>query len=196
MSTNQNVNELLMQKTIEELLQSGFVKNTKGNTMIAFNGVMSQETIVGMGEVLRSELHQYHPLNIVNKIFAIYIEMTQNVLHYSYLRSDSNGKSIGLGSVLVLAFPNGYRLVTANLVNEQQKENLTSKCQLINSLNEVEIKDHYLNRRRKMAEGDSKGAGLGFFDMVRRSGRPVEFIFEPIDNEQYYFYLGANIIIG
>lgn len=196
MSINENVNELLMQKTIEELLQTDFIKNTKGNTMIAFNGVMSQESIVGMGEVLRSELHQYHPLNIVNKIFAIYIEMTQNVLHYSFLKSDSNGKSIGLGSVLVLAYSNGYRLVTVNVVNKQQKENLTKKCELINSLNEVEIKDHYLNRRRKMAEGDSKGAGLGFFDIVRRSGRPVEFIFEPLENEQYYFYLGANIIIG
>jgi hypothetical protein len=196
MSVKENINELLMQKTIEELLQSDFVKNSKGNALLAFNGVMSQETIVGLGEVLRSELHQYHPLNIVNKIFAIYIEMTQNILHYSFLKSDSNGKSIGLGSIMVFATAGGYRLVTSNVVSEQQKSNLEKKCEMINSLNEDQIKDHYLNRRRKLAEGDSKGAGLGFFDMVRRSGGPVEFSFEPINNGHYIFFLGSNIVVG
>lgn len=196
MSVKENIKELLMQKTIEELLQSDFVKKSKGNALLAFNGVMSQESIVGLGEVLRSELHQYHPLNIVNKIFAIYIEMTQNVLHYSFLKSDSNGKSIGLGSILVFATPGGYRLVTSNVVSEQQKNNLEKKCEMINSLNEDQIKDHYLNRRRKLAEGDSKGAGLGFFDIVRRSGMPVEFTFEPINNGHYIFFLGSNILVG
>jgi hypothetical protein len=196
MSVKENIKELLMQKTIEELLQSSFVKNSKGSALLAFNGVMSQESIVGLGEVLRSELHQYHPLNIVNKIFAIYIEMTQNVLHYSFLKSDSNGKSIGLGSIFVFSTPGGYRLVTANVVSEQQKNNLEKKCEMINSLNEDQIKDHYLNRRRKLAEGDSKGAGLGFFDIVRRSGMPVEFAFEPINEGHYIYYLGSNILVG
>jgi len=184
-----------MQKTIEELLQSNFVKDIKGDTILAFNGVMSQEVIVGLGEVLRSELHQFHPLNIVNKVFAVFIEMTQNVLHYSLLKSDSNGKSYGQGSIFVLVTPYGYNLVTVNLINENQKNYLQNKCETVNSLNEDEIKSHYLNRRKKQAEDGSKGAGLGFIDIVRRSGQQITFQFEPLASEHYYFFLGAKILI-
>lgn len=190
-----HVKQLLMQKTIEELLQTDFVKNKKGNAVLAFSGVMSQESIVGLGDVLRSELHQYHPLSVVNKIFAIYVEMTQNVLHYSYVKSESNGKEIGNGCIFVIEHPDAYRLVTVNIVNGTQKENLEKKFLTINSLSEDQIRDHYLMRRKKIAEGDSKGAGLGFLDIVRRSGSPVEYLFESIEDDQYYYFLGSNIFI-
>ncbi len=184
-----------MQKTIEELLQSDFIESLKGKTMIAFNGVMSQDAIVGLGEVLRSELHQYHPLNVVNKVFAVFIEMTQNILHYSIDKCETNGKIIGKGGVFVMRIPGGYNLVAVNLVSEKQKTYLENKCETVNGFSEDEIKDHYLNRRKRVTEGESKGAGLGFIDMVRRSGNPIDYLFEPVEAEQYYFFLSSRIII-
>ena len=189
-------NKLLMEKTIEELLSTDFIKKINGSTMIAFNGVMSQDVIVGLGEVLRSELHHFHPLTIVNRIFAIYVEMTQNILHYSNSKADSNGKEIGLGSVLVFNTPDGYNLVTVNQVNENQKLLLTKKCELINSMNEDELKDHYLQKRRQSAESDSKGAGLGFIDIARRSGQPIVYSFEGVGESNFNFYLSSKILIG
>ena len=195
MSFTENTNEVIMQKNIEELLLSPFIKDIEGDTMMAFSGVMSQEAIVGLGEVLRSELHHYHPLNIVNKIFAVYVEMTQNVLHYSQDRSDSNGKSIGKGSVFIFRHMKAYSLVTINLVNEKQHDYLRNKCKLVNSFNEEEIKGHYLNRRKRQAEGDSKGAGLGFIDIIRRSGNPIQYKFDVFDSQLHYFFLSSKINI-
>lgn len=184
-----------MQRNIEELLLSPFIKEIGGDTMMAFSGVMSQDAIVGLGEVLRSELHHYHPLNIVNKIFAVYIEMTQNILHYSQDKADSNGKSTGKGSVFIFRQANAYSIVTINLINEKQYNYLQNKCKLVNSFNEEEIKGHYLNRRKRQAEGDSKGAGLGFIDMVRRSGNPLRYKFDAFDAELHYFFLSSKIVI-
>lgn len=195
MSFTENTNEAIMQKNIEELLLSPFIKEIEGDTMMAFSGVMSQDAIVGLGEVLRSELHHYHPLNIVNKIFAVYIEMTQNILHYSQEKADSNGKSIGRGSVIIFRQPKAYSIVTINLINAKQYDYLQNKCKLVNSFNEEEIKGHYLNRRKRQAEGDSKGAGLGFIDMVRRSGNPLQYQFEEYDSELHYFFLRTKISI-
>jgi hypothetical protein len=196
MNVNAEIKEVVMPNSIEDLLHSDFIKVINGSVMIAFHGVISQETIIGMGEALRSELHHIHPLNIVNKVFAIFIEMTQNVLHYSNQRIETNGKSIGKGSVMVLSTQHGYCLITANLVNEKQKTNLQEKCELINSLNEYQIKEHYLNWRRRLVEGDSKGAGLGFYDIVRRSGMPVDFSFEPHSDQQYWFFLRSNFLLN
>jgi len=187
---------ILMQKTFEELLKADFFDNISGDVILAFNGVMSQETLVGLGEVLRNEMHQYFPLNIVNRVFAVFIEMSQNVMHYSYSRADSNGKQIGKGSTFVFASANSYTLTTVNIVNEKQKQALESKLSFINNLKDEEIKGHYLKKRKQAAEGDSKGAGLGLIDMARRTRHPLKYTFEPAeDNDNYYFFLGCIILI-
>ncbi|MBW6478747.1 MAG: SiaB family protein kinase [Bacteroidales bacterium] len=183
-----------MQKTVDELLQSAFIHDIKGNAILAFNGVISQDAIVGLGDVLRSELHLTYPLSVVNKIFAIYIEMTQNILHYSSEQVDCNGKSFGKGAVFVFEIMGGYELVTVNVISEKQHRYLEKKCNLINSLNKEDIKEFYLKRRRKIAETESKGAGLGFIDIVRRSGNQVIFDFEPVDNDKFLFYLRSKIL--
>jgi hypothetical protein len=183
-----------MQITITELLQSKFIDNIRGETILAFNGVISQDSIVGFGEILRSELHVSNPLSIVNKAFAIYIEMTQNLLHYSALRVSSNGKSVGVGAVFLIRTSYGYGIVTANFISEKQKQFLEKKCNMVNSLNREDLKEFYLKKRREVAETDSKGAGLGFIDIVRRSGEPVEFMFEPIDQDSYLFFLCSKIL--
>ncbi|TVQ84085.1 MAG: hypothetical protein EA393_14705 [Bacteroidetes bacterium] len=184
-----------MQKTIDQLLQSAFIEDIKGKTILAFGGVVSQDAIVGLGDVLRSELHFKHSLSIVNKVFAIYIEMTQNILHYSNERTDINGKSFGQGAVMVFECEKGYELVTVNLISEKQHRYLEKKCNLINSLSKDDLKEFYLKRRRKIAETDSKGAGLGFIDIVRRSGNPVIFDFENLGNSEYLFYLRAQMFV-
>lgn len=183
-----------MQITITELLQSKFIDNIGGETILAFNGVISQDSIVGFGEILRSELHVSNPLSIVNKAFAIYIEMTQNLLHYSALRVNSNGKSVGVGSVFLIRTSYGYCIMTANFISEKQKQFLEKKCNMVNSLNKEDLKEFYLKKRREVAETESKGAGLGFIDIVRRSGEPVDFMFEPIDQDSYLFFLCSKIL--
>lgn len=187
---------ILMQKTFEELLKADFFDQISGDVILAFNGVMSQETVVGLGEVLRNEMHQYFPLNIVNRVFAVFIEMAQNVLHYSHSKANSNGKLIGKGSTFIFASKEGYTLTTVNIINEKQKQFLESKLAYINTLNEEDIKSNYLKKRKQVAEGDSKGAGLGLIDMVRRTGNPLKYNIVPADEaENYYFFLGCNILI-
>ncbi len=184
-----------MQNNIKELLQLSFVNNLGGDIKAAFSGIMSQESIVGFGEVLRSELHQYHPLNIVNRVFAVYVEMSQNVLHYSMDRVHVGGRSIGKGTLLVLSHPNAYVLFTSNLVEESQKKTLQNRIESINKLNAEEIKNHYLTKRREMVESDSKGAGLGFIDIARRSENPLLVDFVPAGQGKYLFCLSSKIII-
>lgn len=182
-----------MQMTISELLHSKFIEAQRGQTILAFQGVVSQESIVGMGEAIRSELFNYSPVNIVNKVFAIYIEMTQNILHYSYQKANHNGKQVGQGSFFLIKHEKGYNLVTVNLISTRQKSLLEQKCELVNSLNKEELKKLYMEQRYKEADTDSKGAGLGFIDMVRRSGAPVGYYFEPVHDGNYVFFLSSNV---
>ncbi|MFW5757783.1 MAG: SiaB family protein kinase [Bacteroidota bacterium] len=184
-----------MQKTIDELLRTKFIKNIGGRVILSFSGVVSQDSIVGLGEALRSELHFAHPLNIVNKVFAVYVEMAQNILHYSVERIDSNGKSIGIGSVIIIVTGEAYHVVTINKVTADQRIILEKRCSSINKLTEDELKNFYLRKRRKIMESESSGAGLGLIDMVRRAGSPIQYYFEDIHDNHSYFYISSKILI-
>ncbi|MFW6328386.1 MAG: SiaB family protein kinase [Bacteroidota bacterium] len=184
-----------MHKTIDELLQTEFIKNIGGRTILSFSGVVSQDSIVGLGEALRSELHFAHPLNVVNKVFAIYVEMAQNILHYSVERFETNGKSIGIGSVVIIVTENAYHIVTINKVTADQRIILEKRCSTINKLTDNELKDFYLRKRRKIMESESAGAGLGLIDMVRRAGSPIEYDFEKLNDNHSFFYVSSKILI-
>ncbi len=183
-----------MQKNIVELLQSSFIADVDGKAILAFSGVMSQDTIVGLGDALRSELHHYFPLSVVNKVFAIYIEMAQNVLHYSHSKADINGKETGVGSILVFKMEAAYQLVSVNLITQAQKDFIEKKINVVNQFTFNEIREFYLKKRKESVEGNSKGAGLGFIDIIRRTTEPLQYDFEPVDDNLYYFYLSSRVL--
>lgn len=183
-----------MRMTITNLLHSEFIDSIGGDIILAFNGIMSQDSIVGFGEVLRSELHNKNPLSVVNKAFAIYIEMAQNLLHYSAHRVENNGKLVGVGAIFLIRTNDGYGIVTANIITERQRQSLEKKGNLVNNLSKDDLKEFYLRRRREITDTESKGAGLGFIDIVRRSGEQIWFRFEPVDQENLIFFLGSKIL--
>jgi len=56
-----------------------------------------------------------------------------------------------------------------------------------------ELKIYYKERRRADREGDSKGAGIGFIEMARKSSQPLEFSFQKIDDKHSFFTIKITI---
>jgi len=180
--------------TIANLLNSEFIDSIEGDIILAFNGIMSQDVVVGFGDVLRSELNIGNPLSVVNKAFAVFIEMAQNLMHYSAQRVESNGKTIGVGAIFIIRTHDGYGIVSANLITERQRQHLEKRGNMVNNLSKDDLKEFYLRKRREFADMESKGAGLGFIDIVRRSGEPIWFKFEQAEQEKLIFFLGSKIL--
>ncbi|MCS6885933.1 MAG: SiaB family protein kinase [Acidobacteriota bacterium] len=161
---------------------------------VAFKGAISQGILVELGTVVKSGLGLD---NKFKKIFSIFVEMTQNVLHYSVERepvASNNGELVGVGIIVVTETTDCYLISSGNLVDSEQAEHLTQYCTHINSLNEQELKEFY-NERRKCAakQQGSKGAGLGLIDIARKSDRPLEHEVSRIDDSRLFFTLTATI---
>jgi hypothetical protein len=63
----------------------------------------------------------------------------------------------------------------------------------INKMDKDELKDLY---KRQMKEGrlsDKGGAGLGFIDIKRKTGKELEYHFLPISNDTSFFLLTSTI---
>jgi len=166
-----------------------FTGDSKSEMVFVFNGIVTQDLIVSLGETIRGELSLYTKPHLVNRVFAIFIEMAQNVMHYSDEKFYFDQKSFGKGQLILLKNHEGFEIIISNRVNDTQKKFLIDRVNLVNNMNQNELKDFYLSTRRKKNIESAKGAGLGFIDIARRSGVNLNVDFENIDSFHHLFRL-------
>ena len=119
------------------------------------------------------------------KIFNIAVEMYQNLYHYT---RDLELKNHQKGQVrqidLSLSFnKQHYILCTKNFIKNSDIDVLKSKIDYINTLEGDALKAHYKKILTNEEFSEKGGAGLGFIDMRKRSGLPIETNFEKIDED-------------
>src|SRR5438874_247118 len=106
---------------------------------LAFKGAISQDVLVELGTVVKNTLGFDTKFK---RLFAIFVEMTQNVLHYSAEKESlkSTGESVGVGVVTVMETVDCFRISSGNLIEKNQAQQLSARCEYINSLNNEELK--------------------------------------------------------
>lgn len=162
--------------------------------ILAFQGSFSQEMIVSMGEVLKHELLGMTSEAVVNKTFGVFVEMAQNVMHYSCEKKPENtGKASGQGSILIAHSCNNLLLVTSNLVSTDEMDEINKRFKEINHMDRQELKNIYLIKRRQQYKGTSTGAGLGLLDIARRSSNPLGIGFLPEGKGKVRFFFRVVI---
>jgi len=101
----------------------------------------------------------------------------------------------GLSSgLLITGYDNGhYYVLCGNKVNNETVELLKDKLVTLRNMDKDELRRYYKEQRKKNTPEDSKGAGLGFIELARKSVKPIEFSFQPIDEHFSFFSLKTYI---
>ncbi|KAF1043981.1 MAG: hypothetical protein GAK35_01949 [Herbaspirillum frisingense] len=162
-------------------------------------GYFSQTIIAAMADAvkLRAE-HTGAVAQTRRKLFSSFIEMAQNIVHYSSDLHEKEGKatepSMRHGAVFISATEGRYYLHCANPVDADMAEKLRIKLERLRSLTIDEIKSEYKEMLRSETPPDSKGAGLGFLTVARDASAPLDFEFSAPDADgTSTFYLRATI---
>ncbi|MCP4105464.1 MAG: hypothetical protein GY749_08000 [Desulfobacteraceae bacterium] len=79
------------------------------------------------------------------------------------------------------------------MIENEKVERLRSKLEKLKIMNKEELKQYYKEQRKKEPKEGSKGSGLGFIDMAKKSSKPIEFDFKKIDDKVSFF--SVEIII-
>ncbi|HMV76792.1 MAG TPA: SiaB family protein kinase [Leptospiraceae bacterium] len=129
-----------------------------------FKGPVSQEVLAELGGMIRSSLSSE---NSVRNIFAVFIEMAQNILHYSE-EKDENGSGIGIVKV---HDAEGIVVVEAgNQILSSKAEGIKNKIDHLNTLDKEGLRKFYQQKLREPRPDGSKGAGIGFIEIARKAG--------------------------
>lgn len=174
--------------TIQELVEKD------GIVFLSYGGVLTQSLISAMTEALEKETAN-HDLNmsISSNIFTVFIELSQNMMNYS------KSKNIGCrlitpgGLIIVSKDKDGtYYIHSQNIVSIEDKERIEPKLEEIISLDRDGIKKRYRELRRNGEHSHEKGGGIGFYEIGKRCDS-IEYKFQNINEDKYYFYIKTTI---
>jgi len=164
--------------------------------VLGFNGPFSQSVIEELGEAIRRHLESREQASKrISDVFAVYIEMTQNIRHYAETAAldELEREALNAGTVLIAVEEDGYSLMAGNLVRNEHVERLTERLERIRPMDAEALKKAYRDRLRAPLEEDATGAGLGFLQMARKSARPLEYSLSPAGEAHSFFSLSVHI---
>lgn len=162
--------------------------------MLCFNGPISRSLIEEIGNALRNYLDtQQATPSAAMDVFAVYIEMTQNIRHYA--RRQGYDETQASATVAVAQDERGHYQVSAgNLVTLTDGERLVSMIEGLAPLDRSELKAAYKQQLRRPRNADQgSGAGLGLLDMARKASRPLQASLQALPDGQGFFSLTATI---
>ena len=147
-----------------------------------YEGVFSYKYLLDINEKFENELASLVDHKIFRLFFFCVNEMIQNVGFYSDdKRLIEDSKESGYGSIKVILTEENLEIITLNPVSEEQKNKIAEKINKLNSLNADELKELHKEKLRSDQETDSKGGGIGFIEIIRKTKNPITISFEKIN---------------
>jgi hypothetical protein len=172
-----------------------FYKSMKAHEItLVYEGEITHQITKAFTSLTESNMaKEDEPGTVQRKVFHVMVECLQNISKHADDFTSSDFLFSGRGIFLVSKGDNEYSVTTGNAVDNDRIEELTEMLESINKMNKDELKDLY---KRQMKEGrlsDKGGAGLGFIDIKRKTGRDLEYHFLPISDDTSFFLLTSTI---
>jgi hypothetical protein len=198
---------------MEELKNTGATNRSEYmNFVVKFHKMMLDKkiTLVYEGEVTQEITKAFTSMTeknldkveedgkIKKKVYHVMVECLQNISKHAdddaQTASDSLEEGLAKTGIFLIGNDHDqYFITSGNGIANENIPALKSLIDNINSLNQDELKQLHKEKMRETAISDKGGAGLGFIDIARKTGNPLEYHFEPIDENNSFFLLKTII---
>jgi len=159
---------------------------------LIFNGEVTDEITDGIIRITDYNVNNMEELAKMRKrVSFILLECFQNLVrHGKPEREDKEAPSALFATRLV----DGSNYVSSiNLIDVAEIDRLKEKLTLVNTLEKDKLKALYLEVLNNTEISSKGGAGLGLIEIARRTGRPLGFDFETLDDKVSNFYLSIKL---
>jgi hypothetical protein len=97
------------------------------------------------------------------------------------------------GIVMISRDDDNYNVITGNVVKNEKVPEMTKNLEHINSLDKEELSALYKQQMKEGTISDRGGAGLGFIDIVKKTGSKLIFQFQYLNEDLSFFILTSTI---
>ena len=190
-----------MRLTISGMQNHPFFKSIvcpPDSVVLSFKGYLTQLVVDDYLATMEERLSQGDvALQLKKRLMNVAIEAVQNVYHHqealSAETSDSDGFDLDSLVCLTSNLDGCYKLTTLNVVFKSRISELDEKIKWVNGFDAESLRKAHIELLGKTEFSEKGGAGLGFLDLARKSGKPIEYRFVDINHLYSYFILTLTI---
>ena len=172
-----------------------FYKSMKAHEItLVYEGEITHQITKAFTSLTESNMaKEDEPGTVKRKVFHVMVECLQNISKHADDFTANDYLFSGRGIFLVSKGDDEYSVTTGNAVDNDRIESLTEMLDTINKLDKEELKTLYKKQMKEGRLSDKGGAGLGFIDIKRKTGKELEYHFLPISDDTSFFLLTSTI---
>ncbi|MDX1903881.1 MAG: SiaB family protein kinase [Thermonemataceae bacterium] len=162
------------------------------STLLFYKGIFSYPIIVELSSHIRYDLHLDANINR-EKLFAIFVELAQNVGSYSQEQTlmQSNKKKAGIGLFSLIEDHQFLYLNTINAVQKERVNDVTDRIEQINLLDRSALRKLKMNFREEAIDTKKGSGNIGLVEVALKSANQIHF--HKLENEKIYLAITAKI---
>ncbi len=165
------------------------------NKIISYSGPVSHEKLIELGEEINSKLETILTPKQKKNIFFCANELLQNIYNYSEETVQLEDKVLKVGFLKVTVIGSSIEITCGNRASVESYERVKNKINYYNTLDEEQLKALKKEKLKAESESTSKGGGIGFMEIIRRTKSPIIVSFDNSEDGQSIikFYLKINL---
>jgi hypothetical protein len=162
----------------------------RNNVLLSYKGPLTDVLLSEFSRDIRKKLQEDPKTG--KKVFAIFMELAQNVLYYSK-EVNHFGNKDKVGTLVIVDTPDHYKLITGNLVFKTAIDKLVSKFEVINSLDREALREYKRQLRNDPKGEESKGAGIGLVQVALTAENQLEIKIKEFPGDFAFYALVVNV---
>lgn len=160
------------------------------DVLISYKGPFASNILALIGEYIKTIIKK-NP-KVGKKVFAIFMELAQNIAFYSAQRSKIGTKDNGMGTLVITELPDHYAFSTGNEVFNKDIIPVIDKCEIINSLDRESLRKY--KREQRLLPSDEHGnAHIGLIQVALTAANPLDIEVIPINTSKSFFSIRVKI---
>ena len=164
------------------------------NIMLVYEGEITQTITKAFSSMTEQNFDdQVDSSTTQKRVYHVMVECLQNVAKHADEEITGEPEIPGRGIFMISDSENQYTVTTGNIVSNDKIDTIKGMLDKFNSLNPDEIKDEYKRMIKESRLSEKAGAGLGFIDIVKKTGNKIEYHFDKI-NDKTSFFIQKSVI--
>jgi hypothetical protein len=127
------------------------------------------------------------------RVYHVMVECLQNVAKHADDEVAGASQFAGRGIFMISHTDDVYSVTTGNTIANDKIESIKLMIDKFNSLGPLEIKEEYKRMMKESRLSEKSGAGLGFIDIVKKTGNKIEYHFDKLNDNMSFFIQKSHI---
>lgn len=161
---------------------------------LVFEGKITHQVMRALTGLVEEQLEEEdEDERFLRRVYHVMVESLQNINRHAEAYEYRGHPYPGMGLVLVARNKERFQVTTGNVVENGHVEEISMFLGKLNNMDPNTLDDLYKKQVREGTLSAKGGTGLGFIDIKRKTGNPLDYSFVKIDEESFFFIFTSTI---